>query len=307
MLDSKPNRSRSFYFVLATVLICTASVAGQRRGATPPAPAPLDDKALTNDRFESIRREPEIRENADQIRLKLRRDLEPLYRKPTKAESELVAVAPEDLEKFKDLLKKPKTGIVKLMPDAGCPDSIPVVSAVGDCLKYTMPGNGSSYSFRIKNYRISRLSDLTLQANRFATKGFMTQGILVDIGDVRLESVSLMTAGVPYLKSFQPATEVQQAAKIDNDFLKGVQDGDFLYKRTAPVKENSTILLRSVAYKGNSMRSHQTLTYDEFEFDERSDVIVAFRVIRRDADGAVTIVWREIEEKKSPMMTAPGK
>lgn len=307
MLDSKPNRSRSFYFVLATVLICTASVAGQRRGATPPAPAPLDDKTLTNDRFESIRREPEIRENADQIRLKLRKDLEPLYRKPTKAESELVAVAPEDLEKFKDLLKKPKTGIVKLMPDAGCPDSVPVVSAVGDCLKYTMPGNGSSYSFRIKNYRISRLSDVTLQANRFATKGFMTQGILVDIGDVPLESVSLTTAGVPYLRAFQPATEVQQAAKIDNDFLKGVQVGSFLYKRTAPVKESSTILLRSVAYKGNSMRSHQTLTYDEFEFDERSDVIVAFRVIRRDADGAVTIVWREIEEKKPPMMTAPGK
>ena len=296
------------------ILACTGLALGQGRGNPAPTPSPLDeggkgmeDRSRTNDRFEAMRRDPEIKDTADQTRLKLRKDLEPLYRKPTKAEMGSVAPLAEDVDRYKDILKKPNTGIVKLVPDAGCPDAVPVVSAAGECLKYTMPGNGSSYSFRTKNYRIARLSDLTLLSNRFATKGFMSQGILVDLGDVPIESVSLTTEGVQYLRDFQPATDINKAAKIDNDYLKGVQNGNFLYKRVVPVKENSTLLLRSIAYKGHSMRSHQTLTYDEFEFDERSDVLIAFRVVRRDADGAVTVVWRQIEEKKAPTMATIAK
>lgn len=312
MDDTRGCRLSAFLFALM-VIAATVSASGQGRGNPTSTPDPLDinrnieERNRTNDRFESMRREPEIRAGSDEVRLKLKKDLEPLYRKPTKAEMALVAPGAEDIERHKIFLKLPKTGIVKLIPDAGCPDSIPVVSASSECLKYTMPGNGSSYSFRIENYRISRLSDITLLGNRFGTKGFMTQGVLVDIGDVPVESVSLSTSGAAYLGAFQPSTDVQQAAKADNDFLKGVQEGAFLYKRTVPVKENTTILLRSVAYKGRSMRSHETLTYDEFEFDRRSDITVAFRVVRRDGDGSVTLIWREIANNKPPTMAIPEK
>jgi hypothetical protein len=47
-------------------------------------------------------------------------------------------------------------------------------------------------------------------------------------------------------------------------------------------------------------RAVQGITYDEFRFDKRRDVTVAFRVIRVHDDGSVTIAWRRLADKKSP-------
>ncbi len=287
---------------------CVTAVTAQGRTPQTAPPDPLqvnrniDDKSRTSDRFESMRRKPEINATMDEERLKVKKELEPLYRKPTKPELALLAPAAEDTEKFRAFLKQNDTGIVRLVPDAACPKDLPLVSATAECMRYTMPGNGSSYSFRTRSYRISRLADITYLPNRFATKGFMAQGILVDIGDVPIESVTLATPGIPYLSSFTPAADVQNAARIDNDFLKGVTDGGFSYRRAVQLKENTTIVLRSAAYKGPSPRTYANVTYDEFEFDHRSDVIVVLRVVRVDADKSATIVWRLLEEKKPPSM-----
>ena len=96
----------------------------------------------------------------------LQRNVEPLYRKPSREELKAVAPKPELIEKFAEFLRQPNPGLTKLIKDAGCAENTKVVVATAGCLRYTMPGAGSSYSFRVKNYRIARLADLIYTGDR---------------------------------------------------------------------------------------------------------------------------------------------
>jgi len=226
--------------------------------------------------------------------------MEELYRKPNKDELKLLAPNQTDLKKFAEFLNQPNTGIIKLTRDLGCADNPDVVNASADCLLYTMPGGGSSFSFRTNNYRIRRLADLTFTDNRFLATGFLLHGIFVDLGDVPLEQISLSAKGLQFINDFQAVNSFQKAKDIDRDLINGIEKNGFVYRRAVQAKENSTYILRSIAYRGNSYRAAQGFSYDEFNFDKRRDIIVAFRIVSRDEDGSVTIIWKELQDKKSP-------
>lgn len=224
----------------------------------------------------------------------------PLYRKPTKEELKILAPNDEDVSKYADFLKNEKAGITKLAVDFGCADNPSVVVATPDCMLYTMPGAGSSYSFRINNYRIRRLADLTFTNNTFQTTGVLSHGILVNLGDVSLEQISLQSKGVKFLLDFPPTAEYEQAIETERRLIAGIEQGGFVYRSGLAAEENRTFFLRSIAYRGASLRAVQGVTYNELDFDRREDVFVAFRIIRKDEDGSITILWKELDSKKSP-------
>lgn len=224
------------------------------------------------------------------------------YRKPNKEELETLKVSPADKEKYAAFLRQPDTGLIKLAADLKCADNTKVVVATPDCLKYTMPGAGSSYSFRTENYRIQRLADLIYTDNSFQVTGALTHGFLVRIGDVPLEKVSLQTEGLKYLVDFKPTVDYAEAKKIADEFVKGVSKDGFLYRRGLNAVEDTTYVLRVVAYDGRLNRAVQGTTYNELDFDKRKDVIVAFRIVSRDADGGVTILWKKLAEKDAPKL-----
>lgn len=227
------------------------------------------------------------------------------YRKPNKEESELLKVSLADKERHAVFLRQPETGLIRLAADLKCADNTKVVVATPDCLKYTMPGAGSSYSFRTENYRIQRLADLIYTDNTFQVTGALTHGFLVKIGDVPLEKVGLQTEGLKYLVDFRPTTDYEEAKKIADAFVKGVTSDGFIYRRGLSADDNTTYVLRVVAYKGRLNRAVQGITYNEFDFDKRNDVIVAFRIVSRDADGGVTILWKKLAEKDAPRLIQP--
>jgi hypothetical protein len=230
-----------------------------------------------------------------------------LYRKPTDKELEVLSPEKEDLEKFAAFLQQPNTGIIKLVRDYGCAENPGVVvSATADCMAYTLPGAGSSYSFRINNYQIRRLSDLTYTGNSFQSTGIMLHGLLVNIGDVPLEDVSAATKGAGFLIDFAAATDLKAALKLDTQIINGIKKEGFVYRRNLAAEENATYLLRSIAYKGKLLRSVQGITFNELDFDKRKDVTIAFRVIRRDPD-STTIIWKELDSKKSPAIKNDDK
>jgi hypothetical protein len=229
------------------------------------------------------------------------------YRKPTDKELKMLSPEQADVQRFAAILQQPNTGIIKLVKDYGCAENPGVlVAASPDCLTYTMPGAGSSYSFRTNNYQIRRLSDLTYTGNSFQSTGIMLHGLLVNIGDVPLEEVSAQTKGAEFLVKFAPATDLQSAHKVDLQVIDGIKKEGFVYRRNLAARENTTYLLRSIAYKGKLMRVVQGVTFNEFDFDKRKDVIIAFRVVRRDAESA-TIVWKELDSKKSPALKTDDK
>ena len=90
------------------------------------------------------------------------------------------------------------------------------------------------------------------------------------------------------------------APATQNLVSKGIISDGFLYRRGLYVAENATFALRSVAYSGKYYRAVKNLTYNEFDYDKRKDVIIVFRIVERDEAGNVTILWKQLQEKDAP-------
>jgi hypothetical protein len=230
----------------------------------------------------------------------LQKAVEPLYRKPTDKELKAVEPRRELFERYAEFLRQPNTGLTKLIDDQGCADSTRVVVATDACLQYTMPGGGSSFSFRTENYRIARLSDIMFTSNSFQASGVLLHGIFVNLGDAPLESVNLQTTGMKYLVEFQPEPDYNKGRQIDRQLTSGIRRDGFLYRRGLYMVDGATFALRSIAYGGKYFRAVDRVTYNEFDYDKRRDVIVTFRVVEKDDAGNVTILWKVLREKDSP-------
>jgi hypothetical protein len=257
-------------------------------------------------RLENIIRDAESPLDSSQRRwMVFERSIEPLYRKPTKEELKAISPNVEDTQKYAEFLRQSDTGLIKLAVDAGCSENTKIVVATPECSKYTMPGAGSSYSFRTENYRLRRLADILYTENSFQLAGVLLHGIFVKIGDVPLEKVDLQTKGLKFLVDFQPDTDYDKLGEFDKRFSEGVFTDGFQYRRSLWAVQNTTYILRSIAYNGVSPRNAEGISYNEFEFDKRKDIIVAFRVIRKDSDGSITILWKKLSEKKPPKRASP--
>lgn len=230
----------------------------------------------------------------------LQKNVEPLYRKPTLKELKAVAPRRELFVKYADFLRQPETGLTKLIDDKGCAVNTKVVVATESCLQYTMPGAGSSFSFRTRNYRIPRLADLTFTDQSFRASGVLLHGIFVNLGDVPLERVDLQTAGMKYLVEFQPEPDYNRGGVLDLQLTSGVRSDGFLYRRGLYTVDGVTFALRSIAYGGKYFRAAGRVTYNEFDYDRRRDVIVAFRIVDKDESGNVTILWKELQDRAAP-------
>ncbi|HZN00437.1 MAG TPA: hypothetical protein VFB70_13645 [Pyrinomonadaceae bacterium] len=124
----------------------------------------------------------------------------------------------------------------------------------------TLRGGGAYYSFARLTHEYGHGNDLELAKGTFSTAFSGGQsGSLVNLGDIPLETVSLETPAAQELAS-NVATRKKPQSQV-------------------PLKLNSTYLLRSV--------------------DSRSDVLVAFKVVRIDSDESAIILWKLL--KKSPL------
>jgi hypothetical protein len=249
-------------------------------------------------------RPPDPRTIVDATRWRLatlQKAVEPLYRKPTKTELEAVEPRAEIFEKYADFLRRePNSGLTKLIDDKGCAENTKIVVATDNCLKYSMPGAGSAFSFRTESYRIRRLADLIFTDQSFQASGVLLHGIFVNVGDVPLQQITLQIKELKYLREFQPEPNYAKAKEIDRRLTEGIRQNGFLYRRGLYAVENTTFVLRSIAYSGKYYRAVAGVTYNEFDFDKRKDVIVAFRIVEKDAAGNVTILWKKLQEKDSP-------
>ncbi len=234
-------------------------------------------------------------------------DVKELYRTPTSKELKSLQVLSADLVKFKNFLSQKRTGMVRLVEDAGCGDSTKTLSAADDCIKYSMPGHGSSYSFRESNYRIRRLADLHFSNGNFMITGVLQHGILAGIGDIPLDNVDVNSRGLEPLNKFEPVTGYVKAAEIEQEMGYGWETNSFYYSRQLRAVDPMTYVLRSVAYRGNLQRSIGGVVYNELAFDKRIDITVAFRIIRRHEDGSITILWKELSRKNAPKIRRDDK
>ncbi|CAN5382612.1 hypothetical protein BH10ACI2_BH10ACI2_24740 [soil metagenome] len=262
---------------------------------------------LQKQREAAMRRTSVVNNERSKERKTSAKSLDDLYRKSNKSEQELLAPEKDDLTLYAEFLRGSNTGLTKFAADNGCADDSNIVVSTGDCILYSMPGAGNSYSFRLRDYRIAQVADLSLMKLSFVAKGDLQQGIIVRLGDVPIAGVDQKTAGLQFLRDFKPDTTVHGAAESQLRFETGVPEGGFLYQRYADVIENMTYAMRSIAYRGHLIKSVLGVNYDQMQFDSRRDITVAFRVVRRPADGSVTILWKILSDKKAPELKRDKK
>ena len=295
-------------FILSACLL-VPSISMHAQPAATPAPSPNPNSRRANQpnsvetaNFERLR---SIEMMVPKERTRTHPLLDPktgIYRRPGKDEIATLAVSESLMLRFAQFLKGENTGIVKLSAEASCISDGDVVVATENCIPFKMPGAGTSYSFRTESYRLPRLADLILANGVFKTGGVFQQVVMADLGDVAIEDVTLDTRGMKHLLDLKPANDVEELVQFDTKNTKGMYSDGFLYRRGHRMKENSTFALRSIAYRGNYIRSIDGVAYDELEFDKRRDVIVAFRVVDKDESGNVTILWKRLKDVEAPKL-----
>lgn len=228
------------------------------------------------------------------------RDINNLYRKITKEEKGFVTIDEDLIEKYKIFLKQNNTGLIRLLNKDVCTEHKWVVNASDECMSSQIPGAGASYSFRFKDYRLSHLADITVNNDLFFSKGNWQHTILVSLGDLNLETITLETNGIKYVSDFQPALDLIRAREIDYVLANTVEKNGFKYKNQALIKANDVYILRSIAYQGKVIKFLNGFPYNEFDYDKRKDIIVAFKVVKIGNDGSVTILWKQLSSKDSP-------
>ncbi|MFT3742656.1 MAG: hypothetical protein QM785_00035 [Pyrinomonadaceae bacterium] len=288
--------TESFGFQTAT---STPQSAGPLPQSRPSIPTEYELRRLRNNadtaKEEELKR---VRENKALIA----KYVEPLYRKPTAVELSPVAIKPEVKEIFASFLSREGRGIFTITPDLGCAETIGVIAPGGECLKFPFPGAGNAYSFRTASYRMRSVADMTFSGANFYAPGALTQGIFVNLGDIPIEDVDLRSKGMAYLTAFRPPTDVNSVSDINKILGSGVDSDGFRYASSIAADINKTYALRSVAYRGEVVRSFQGILFNELDYDRRRDVIVVFRTVGFDLSGKVTIIWSILRDSEAPKL-----
>ncbi|MCW5960934.1 MAG: hypothetical protein KIS76_12290 [Pyrinomonadaceae bacterium] len=222
----------------------------------------------------------------------------------------LVEPNPEDSSRFSEFLKQKKTGITRLFPELNCQNRV-IIYAEGECAG-AVP-NGSQYSFRLEDYTIApEWSDLRLDGKSIFADGFLTQAILVSLGDAPIETISEMAEGFAFLNNFAPAQTLSGARAQSAELAREIESSGYKYANFAAVKLNETYALRAIAYKSDakveSKHVNGKLSWNgdprfiNLKLDTRRDITVAFRVIRIEENGGITIVWKELSRRDAPKL-----
>jgi hypothetical protein len=200
-------------------------------------------------------------------------EIESLREQIKEKEAVLLAPSREDRDAYAEFLAQPHTGLIRLLPRERW---------MG---KLSTRGDGAYYSFARLTQEYGYGSDIELEQDilgvGFAGADF---GFMTNLGNVPLETVSTETEGVRFMAAFQTPSAEAEARKAYRQFgSDGQQAGQWAYKSRLPVFVNNTYALRSVNY-------------------DTSDVLVAFRVVRKDFDGSVVLLWKMLKKYPKPTL-----
>ena len=188
-------------------------------------------------------------------------------------ENKFMAPAPEDLAANAEFLKQPNTGIVRLLP-----------RETFDNNTFTTRGGGAYYSFTLRTHEYGKGTHIGLERDEL-TGSFAgaDYGMLARLGDVPLDTIDAESAPVKFLALYEAVSEEPQARSEYQRFGAGVRVDNVLYKTYQPAIVNNTYVLRGIHYSD-------------------SDVLVAFRIVRKDLDDSIIVLWKLLKTYPKPVL-----
>jgi hypothetical protein len=263
------NISRQLGCSLAMLLLTSFAAHAQT-----PSPFPT----TTRERIERDRVEREFEGRVRDLR-NLRKEYPPrsvseFYSRPVKLSAEQKKLLePSEAHKatFASFLRQPNTGLVRLLPR----EKFDRTTAM------PLRGGGAFYSFTKASHNYSPFSDILFQDGQFRTGLFSLHlGLMTMQGETSLEQLTADNKAVRFLHGFAAPLDYQDfLIQVDNN-KEGFEVEGNLYKSVFPVRLNTTYVLRSTIHDG-------------------PDTVVAFRVVGRDADGGVTLLWKRMHKLKT--------
>jgi hypothetical protein len=211
-------------------------------------------------------------------RARLQAEIESLHDQLKTREQEFLSPTDEDRAAFAGFLGGPDTGLIRLLPRPQREEES----------KLSIRGGGAYYSFIRKTHEYGYGSDIELQ-NGYFSVGFAgaDYGFLANIGNVPLESVNLESPGVEFLSSMKTPYRLAEAREQQKRSSGGFEKDGIIYKRDISAVVGNTYVLRSVNY-------------------DSSDVLISFRVVRKDNDGSLILLWRMLRQFPGPSLVRDG-
>jgi hypothetical protein len=202
------------------------------------------------------------------------REIESLRVQLKSREEAFLEPDPEDRTAFAESLQQKGQGLIRLLPRE--------VYDLKD--KLTIRGGGAYYSFTRLTHEYGYGSDISLERENLSV-GFAgaDYGMLANLGDIPLDNITLDTPGVEGLALYTPPTLLSKVRIEQRRSGEGIRLGNVLYKGTVRSVVDHTYILRSVNY-------------------DNSDVLVAFRVVRKDADGSLILAWKILKTYEVPQL-----
>ncbi|MEM7554470.1 MAG: hypothetical protein AAF378_10285 [Cyanobacteria bacterium P01_A01_bin.84] len=174
------------------------------------------------------------------------------------------------------------------------------------------------------------VNDVPSNPNSAYNFGILGKGIdysfMIDVGDISLESLDGDLKNIsPDVKNFilgyQPPTLLNDLQIDKRRFFTGKysnQDNSLQISATAPAKLNHTYLARTFQFQlpdaiafsgckpiiacGEIISESQRRYLDQILEIQSSDIVIAFRPVRRRSDGSYTVLWRVVKQFENPII-----
>ena len=213
-------------------------------------------------------------------RADIQKEIETARAELASLEKQFLAPSDADRAAFAEFLRQPNTGLIRLLPREIYDSEV----YKNNKKTITMRGGGAYYSFSRHTHEYGYGSDIELDSGHL-TVGFAgaDYGLLCKAGDLALDEITLDQPYVRFLAEYVPPTAEPEVRAEAMKFGRGTAVEGITYQRSQPVEVNTTYLLRSINYS-------------------ESDVLVAFRVVRKDSDGSVILAWKMLKDYPAPKL-----
>jgi hypothetical protein len=222
-------------------------------------------------------------------------------------------IDPQEPQIYAKLLELPNTGIFRVLPDSAYrrqPNTLQNRLQAGISNRYPFPSLGKAKGGFTPSLALQMVGDDFQLMNPGVDYGFM-----VDLGDVPLENLdsqlqAIATPTREFFLNYQPPKELEALQVDRRRFLTGKdqnwQPGNVILAG-AKAELNHTYLVRSLQFQlPEIILSRQPIYRQNSRLRQQlapinsSDIIVAFRPVRRRYDGSYTIVWRVLNQLPAP-------
>jgi hypothetical protein len=214
----------------------------------------------------------------------------PVSREPQVLTKGPLAPSDQDRADHAAFLNRPNTGLIRLLPPRSSQSSLNRKPPV------KINGGGAYYSFNYRSHEYGYGSDLWLtsavvikngvgQPAYELSVGFAGAdfGMLTNLGTTPLETLTVDDSRADFVRAYKPPRAESEARREYQRFQPGVTIDNATYRSRLPIQVGATYLLRSIVY-------------------DRSDVLVAFQVVRQDPDQSFIIAWKLLKQFGTPML-----